>query len=638
MQISLFINILLPVLSALVVYFIRSEKVRNTVVIITALAVMMSSVYIAFGGYNIFASQYLWNVKWDKIVEVADVLLGIYILYIAVSLKNPLLIFLTLLQIVPMFIFENFTGANLEVNNAIYVDHLSVIMNIIVSFIGTLIWIFAINYMKEDEEHKGVHPSRQNRFFFILMIFIGAMNALIFSNSLIWIYFFWEITTLSSFLLIGHDQTDEAKKSATRAIVLNSIGGVAFVAGIISAYYKFGTVDVQSIVSTKASGLMLLPIAFLCFAAFTKSAQIPFQSWLLGAMVAPTPVSALLHSSTMVKAGVYLVLRIAPAFYGSWLAGVVAIFGAFTFLVASFMAIGQSNGKKILAYSTIANLGLIISASSIDSPAAVAAAIMLIIFHAISKALLFLCVGTIEHGIGSRNIEDMRGLINRMPFTAIITTIGLVTMLLPPFGVLLSKWLLIETVAKNPVLVFMIAIGSALTVVYYARWIGVLLSRTSAKDRLKQEKKNFYEQFPLSILAIMAVLVSLFVTVVFNRLIAPAVIEYYSHLGVIAKDAAINTSLGMFNLWPVFAALTLALLGSYIALKESNSGYAMPYTPGETSADYKVIKVMGREDRIPTAKVSNYYFSSIISEKKLTPWFNVIAMALIIVMFGAVIL
>jgi ech hydrogenase subunit A len=552
------------------------------------------------------------------------------------SLKNAWLILLTLFQLIPMFIFENFMGANLDVSNAIYMDHLSVIMNLIISFIGTLIWIYALSYMKEDEEHKNIHPSRQNRFFFLLMLFVGVMNALVFSNNLVWVYFFWEITTVCSFLLIGHDRTPEAKASATRALLLNSIGGVAFVVAIIYGYYQFDTVDMQALVAHRATGIMLLPFAFLCLSAFTKSAQIPFQSWLLGAMVAPTPVSALLHSSTMVKAGVYLVIRLVPAFYGTWLAGIVAVFGAFTFVAASFMAIGQSNAKRVLAYSTIANLGLIISAAAINSPTAIAAAIMLIIFHAVSKGLLFLCVGTIEHRIGSRDIEDMRGLINTMPFTAIITSIGLVTMLLPPFGVLLSKWLLIETAAKNPLIVILISIGSTLTVIYYARWIGTLLSRTTVTEKIQPEPRDRYVRIPLFVLAVSSVAISLFVTSVFNNLVAPEVFKYYHRLGIVAKEGEIATSSGAFVLWPIFLALGIALLIGYIALRAQHE-YTIPYIPGEPIENFKEIKILGLRE--PTnGEISNYYFDGFISEGKLTLGMNLLGLLFIAVMFGVVIL
>lgn len=198
------------------------------------------------------------------------------------------------------------------------------------------------------------------------------------------------------------------------------------------------------------STAMLLPFAFLCLAAFTKSAQVPFESWLCGAMVAPTPVSALLHSATMVKAGTYLLLRMAPAFAGTTMSTIVALFGAFTFVGTCMLAVSQSNAKKILAYSTISNLGLIIACVGINTPASMVAATMIIIYHSVSKGLLFMCVGAIEQRIGSRDIEDMRGLYSVMPRTAIITAIGIFTMMLPPFGMLIGKWMAIEAIARAP--------------------------------------------------------------------------------------------------------------------------------------------------------------------------------------------
>ena len=162
--------------------------------------------------------------------------------------------------------------------------------------------------------------------------------------------------------------------------------GGAFVGGMIGVYHATGSLDIQQIVSAgHMGGALLIPLALLCLAGFTKSAQVPFQSWLLGAMVAPTPVSALLHSSTMVKAGVFVVVRFAPAFAGTFFSQCLTIVGAFTFLVTIALALGQRNGKKILAYSTISNLGLIIACAGINTPTALAAGILLILFHAISK-------------------------------------------------------------------------------------------------------------------------------------------------------------------------------------------------------------------------------------------------------------
>jgi ech hydrogenase subunit A len=251
-----------------------------------------------------------------------------------------------------------------EPHVAFVIDYLSLIMILLVSVIGPIISVFATGYMKEHEHHLKLEKSRQPRFFAILFIFLSAMNALVMANNLSWMMFFWEVTTLCSFLLISHDGNELAIKNALRALWINMLGGVAFVLAIIMIYQAIGTLAVDEIIQRNPeaafTGLLPVGIGLLCFAAFTKSAQFPFQSWLLGAMVAPTPVSALLHSSTMVKAGVYLVVRMAPSFAGTTLGTIVAIVGAFTFMMGSAIAISQSNGKRVLAYSTIANLGLII--------------------------------------------------------------------------------------------------------------------------------------------------------------------------------------------------------------------------------------------------------------------------------------
>jgi ech hydrogenase subunit A len=226
---------------------------------------------------------------------------------------------------------------------------------------------------------------------------------------------------------------------------------------------------------------------FLAFAGITKSAQMPFNSWLLGAMVAPTPVSALLHSSTMVKAGVFLILKLAPVLSGNLAGTMVYLVGGITFLMASFAAISQSNAKRVLAYSTVANLGLIVTCGGIGTPAAVWAGTLLLIFHAITKSLLFLCVGTAEHHIGSRDIEDMDGLFDRMPKLAACMLIGIAGMFLAPFGMLISKWATMVTFvdAGNPLLILIICFGSAATAFYWSKWMGKLAAIVANRDNVE---------------------------------------------------------------------------------------------------------------------------------------------------------
>jgi ech hydrogenase subunit A len=243
----------------------------------------------------------------------------------------------------------------------------------------------------------------------------------------------------------------------------------------------------------------------LAFAGITKAAQMPFNSWLLGAMVAPTPTSALLHSSTMVKAGVVLIVKLAPVLGFSsafsivpgFIIGpgfLVTIVGGATFLFASLAALSQSNAKRVLAYSTVANLGLIVACAGIGTAEAVWAAIMLIIFHAVTKSLLFLCVGTVEHNIGSRDIEDMDGLFGRMPRLAVFMIVGIAAMFLAPFGMLISKWAALKSFIDSGDIWVILALvfGSAATLFYWTKWLGktttVVAGRVNIEDKVHKSE------------------------------------------------------------------------------------------------------------------------------------------------------
>ena len=419
------VAILLPLLAGLVIFLVRDYYARNVVVVVTALTLIANSILFAMKGpFTYTPVGSLWGVG----IEVLDYAILIFYLYLGFSLRNWLVLIFASTQLIPLAYFEFVMKAHIEVAPAFVVDQLAIIMALIISIIGSLICIYALRYMYDHEEHLHLDKSRQSRFLFWLVMFLGAMNGLVFANNLVWLYFFWEVTTLCCFMLISHDRTEIAINNAARALWMNATGGTAFILAIIYLYATQGgaqALSMQNIIGGNLQGSALfLPVALLCYTGCTKAAQMPFQSWLLGAMVAPTPVSALLHSSTMVKAGVYLVLRLAPAYAGTYVSTAITIVGAFTFFAASALAISQTTGKRVLAYSTIANLGLIIACAGINTPLAIAAAILLIIFHAISKGMLFLCAGTIEHLIWSREIEDMEGLAAKAPLTTLITIAG----------------------------------------------------------------------------------------------------------------------------------------------------------------------------------------------------------------------
>lgn len=650
--------ILLPALSAVLCFIVKNQKARIAIVSISTMILFA----VAYGFIVLLLNSpdgkiiYQFNestlevISW--IIKGLDLLLFSYIAYVGIKHKKAIVVILCILQFIPWALFEvfGFFGKVFEAEHAFVIDYLSLIMIMLVSIIGPIITFFALGYMKEHEHHLKLAVSRQPRFFMILFVFLGAMNALVMTDNLSWMYFFWEITTLCSFLLISHDGTEIAIKNGLRALWINSVGGVAFIIAIILVNSSLDTLSIQAISESGMQGAFtgMLPIALglLCIAGFTKSAQFPFQSWLLGAMVAPTPVSALLHSSTMVKAGVYLVVRISPAFSGTILGQLVAISGGFTFAIASAIAISQSNGKKVLAYSTIANLGLVICCAGIGTRISIAAAILLMIFHAVSKGLLFLCVGTIEQGIGSRDIEDMQGLFKLMPFTTVITVIGMISMMLPPFGVLITKFMAIETAVDQPLVLLLIILGSALTVVFWGKWIGIILTM-SYKPKFHIEKLTFSMEAALSMLIIFVMAASIGIVPLYNVLVKPQVIAF----ALADKGTLFGEGMGLWlhnmdnAVYGGFASILFFILVlllmvaiPFFAHRLKPTRLKPPYLcGGNASDDMRGLEFISPGDKTETVVVRNYYMQSVFGEEKLTTGANIIAGAIVLIIIGVVI-
>jgi ech hydrogenase subunit A len=453
------------------------------------------------------------------------------------------------------------------------------------------------------------------------------MFGLVFSNNLVWVYFFWEVTTLCSFILIGYTETEEATKNAFLAVNLNLLGGIAFVGAILYlATLGGGIVGIDEILAS-GKAVALVPAVLIAFAGLTKSAQLPFSSWLLGAMVAPTPVSALLHSSTMVKAGVYIIVRLAPILTATLAGYLVALVGGLTFLIASGIAISQSNAKRVLAYSTIANLGLVVACAGIGTYEAIWAAILLIIFHAIAKSLLFLTVGTIEHKIGSRDIEDMNGLIVRMPKAAAIMVIGIAGMFLAPFGMLISKWAAIRAFIDAPfgiVFIVILAFGSALTVFFWAKWMGRLIAVTAPQENAEKAVSGD-EWAVLGTLAALTLVTCLIFPVVSKTLIEPFLLTTYGSVAQLSQDNILIMILMM--------VLVIVLPISMLARRHADRTMP-PYMAGMTATpDLRFTGALGIERR---SVMANYYLESYFGEFRLHRAGIVLCSAVIAVMFMAV--
>lgn len=633
--------LIIPAVTAAVMLFLKNQSIRKYVVCIASAAMIISAVLLCIkvlteGNFLYSSNSPIIGIS----ISLIDAITLIATLYFGIKFKEWKIILPTAAQIIAVIYLEFFSKPE-GTENIINLDNLSLIMLMIVSVIGPLVAIFAIGYMKQHDAHKKQQKSHQHIFFAVIYAFLFAMNMICISDNLMHLYAFWEVTTLCSFLLIGYDRTCTSFKSAKTQLWINSIGGFFFAAGIILIEKAENTVAISSIIKNgSGAGIILTAgIMFICCSGFVKAAQFPFQPWLLGAMVAPTPVSALLHSSTMVKAGVYVIVRFSPLFAGKITGTFVALVGAFTFVSAAALAISQSNGKRVLAYSTISNLGLIITCAGIGGWAGTTAAMLLMIYHAVSKGLLFLCVGTVELKIGSRNIEDMYGIISKMPFTSAIMILGMSSMMLPPFGVLLTKWLAIEAAVQIPVVMVLLILGSAFTVAFWAKWLGAV-STVYKTDKPKIEDIPASIKFTLGTIALFIPVLTVMIPEVYTNIVLPAVSQLFNikpgmvagiggiwlldENGIKGGFGGIIVLLGLI----VFAALVFAAANLLFKPK-----IVAPYACGALNDDEGKTFV-GPQDKIESVKLHNYYFSNIFGEQKLSPVISVISTILILIMFG----
>ena len=473
-----------PALAAVVLPLVRSRKARAAVVYaaaagMMALAAVLLAAWLSAGKQTLFlAPESIYTNYLDLAMLAGEFVLMGLIIALSIRHRKYPVILLSAGQTLLVAWSEIFHPV--EKTTHMRVDGLAMLLCIIAAFVGGFICIYAVGYMKAYHEHHKEYKDRSGFFFSMLFLFLAAMFGLVLSENLVWMYFFWEVTSVVSFLLIGYTRTEEAVHNSFRALWMNLLGGFGFAIAIVYSAATSGTVQLSDVVMSGAA----IPVVLLAFAALTKSAQMPFSSWLLGAMVAPTPSSALLHSATMVKAGVYLLIRLAPALAGTLGGMMVAFIGGFTFIVASMMAIAQNDGKKVLAFSTISNLGLIVACAGIGVEETVWAAVLLMIFHSVAKSMLFQAVGSIENSLGTRDIEAMHGLLLRLPRLTYIMGIGIAGMYLAPFGMLISKWVALKSFvdADNYLLVLFLAYGSATTMLYWTKWLSKLISLHHTKE------------------------------------------------------------------------------------------------------------------------------------------------------------
>ncbi len=601
-----------PFLSSLFLSIFKNDKIRQIITYLSSITIIGTAVVFA-AKYFISGSSGLSFFPQTEIIDYAmmgvEAFLMALVTVLSFKYKQFFAALLSIAQTALMFWYELSGNAPHQEIKKIYIDNLTVIMVLIVAFIGTLITVYACGYMKDYHNHHTEFKDRRKYFFSLLYIFLGAMFGLVLSNSLIWMYFFWEITSVVSFLLIGYTRTAQAIHNCFRALWMNLLGGCGFAAAIVLAGIRFKITDMQSLILCDGA-IVIIPVILLSFAALTKSAQLPFSKWLLGAMVAPTPSSALLHSATMVKAGVYLLLRLSPVLAGTYAGTMVSLVGGFTFLIMSMLAITVSDGKKVLAYSTISNLGLITACAGIGVEETVWSGIFLLIFHAVSKSLLFQTVGAIENATGSRDIETMHGLVRRHPHLAWTLVIGIAGMFLAPFGMLISKWAALKAFIDSGsiILILFVCFGSATTLFYWMKWIATVLA--SKYNDVKAKNTTSANQW-ISILIHSAFMILLCFAFPFisSKVIMPYIHTVFNDASqVISND---NIIIMMIMLIAIFVIPGV----SWISARHTKYRKVDRYISGVNAGDQmNYIDSMGEKRRFFLA---NWYMEDIFGEKKL---------------------
>lgn len=362
-------------------------------------------------------------------------------------------------------------------------DGLAVFMACVSSFISTIIVIYSFDYIS--------HYENQNEYYLMVALFLGSMMGLIFSTNLIFLYIFWELTAVTSWRLIGFFRNKQDVLRANKAFLITVFGALVMLLGFIMLYQETGSFDLSVIKEVvKTHPVSNLAIALILVGIFAKSATLPLHTWLADAGVAPSPVTALLHAAVLVKIGVYVFARIFIAnipLAVFWQTVIPAIAAA-SALVSAGAALVETDLKRIIAYSTISQIGFIFLGFSIGSPIGVAGALLFILMHGLAKAGLFLCAGIVEQNTKTKDIRQLGGLIQTMPVTALsFLFCTFSVMSIPPFGGFFSKYMVIASALETGhfIIAAVFLFGALLTILYLFRTFNMVFLgelKNSAKE------------------------------------------------------------------------------------------------------------------------------------------------------------
>ncbi|QBE62145.1 monovalent cation/H+ antiporter subunit A [Pseudoduganella lutea] len=456
---------------------------------------------------------------------------------------------------VPTMRFSWLPAFGLEI--ILRMDGLAWVFTVLVLGIGMLVLLYARYYLsRRDPAH---------RFYACVMAFMGAMLGVVLSGNLIQLVVFWELTSFTSFLLIGYwQERNDARRGARMAFTVTTIGGLCLLAGVLLLGHIAGSYELEKVLAAgntiRAHGWYVPALVLVALGALTKSAQFPFHFWLPHAMAAPTPVSSYLHSATMVKAGIFLLIRLWPALAGTaewtWILGTA---GVCTLLLGSWFAIFQWDMKGLLAYSTISHLGLITVLLSIGTPLSVVAAIFHTMNHAVFKASLFMAVGIVDHETGTRDMRELRGLRQAMPHTAALAVVASAAMAGVPLmnGFLSKEMFFAETMIVGGSDNWWMSVAAVMmglfSVVYSLRFISVFSGPPSPGLPSEPHEPARWMRAPIELLVLLCIAVGVMPERVVGDILA------------VAARSVLGPTVPEYDL-AIWHGVNLPLLMSFVAL------------------------------------------------------------------------
>jgi multicomponent Na+:H+ antiporter subunit A len=465
----------------------------------------------------------------------------------------------------------------LGINLSFYLDGLSLLFGLLITGIGAVVVVYAGGYLAG-------HPYL-GRFYTFILMFMASMLGVVLANNIFTLFIFWELTSLSSYFLIGFNHEDEkSRNAALQALLVTGGGGLALLAGLLLLSFATGTTEISELLGQgeiiQGSSLYLPALLLILLGAFTKSAQAPFHFWLPNAMEAPTPVSAYLHSATMVKAGVYLLARFSLPLGNNdtWLY-LVAGAGMATMLLGAYLALTHNNLKRILAYSTISSLGVMVLLLGIGASGGVKAAVVFLLAHALYKGAMFMIAGAVYHESGTQNVDELGGLWRYMPILTVVAVMGAISLSgLGPVLSFIGKELLFEAVLEEHHFWFIFT-PAAVLVGAVSVAVALIVIIKPFFGPYKQTPQQAHEP-PLSlwlgpgILAVSGILIGLFPGLVSETLVAPAVwailgeqisallaLWHGATIALLLSGLAILLGIFLYRSWTTFRVINSSIAG-----------------------------------------------------------------------------